>query len=286
MSKVIDVLPWVPPHRFDGRLAVYKTVEILGIILLGLFIIGPLLVLVVWAFAGTWFYPALLPQHWSFSWWHTVLSDGHFGNSIFLSFIFAPVVTAVSAVICLPAAYVFARYNFPLRRVFMVSLFAINAFPKIGLYVAMASLLYALHLMSTFLGVVIVQLLNTIVLMTWIPTAAFAGIPKAYEEAARDAGAGPLRTFLKVTLPLATPGIMVAVILSFLASLDEAQGTFLVGAPTFITMPTLMYSLVSGYPQQAAAVFSILLAIPSFVLLILVRKYVMGGSLAAGFRLH
>lgn len=260
--------------------------QVIGLILLGVFILGPLVVLIVWAFAGKWFYPALLPQQWSLSWWHTVLSDGHFAHSIVLSFIFAPVVTAVSAFVCLPAAYAFARYKFPMRRVFMVSLFAINAFPKMGLYIAMAGLLYALHLMSTFLGVVIVQLLNTIVVMTWIPTAAFASIPRAYEEAARDMGAGPVRTFIQVTLPLALPGILVALILSFLASLDEAQGTFLVGAPTFITMPTLMYTLVNGYPHQAAAVFSIILAVPSFILLLFVRKYVTGGSLAAGFRLH
>ena len=85
---------------------------------------------------------------------------------------------------------------------------------------------------------------------------------------------------------MATPG-MVRWILPPLASLDEAQGAILSrGARNFITMPTLMYTLVNGYPQQAAAVFAILLAIPSFVLMLFVRKYVTGGSLAAGFRLH
>jgi putative spermidine/putrescine transport system permease protein len=269
-----------------GKRIAGNTVTLLGIILLGLFILAPLIVLVIYAFAKAWFFPALLPQQWSFYWWGNVLSDGHFGHSVLLSFMFAPVVTLVSAVICLPAAYAFARYNFPLRRVFLVSLFAINAFPKMGLYIAMATLLYALHLMSTFVGVVIVQMLNTIVVMTWIPTAAFAGVPKALEEAARDAGAGPIQTFFRITLPVALPGILVALILSFLASLDEAQGTFLVGAPNFITMPTLMYTLVNGYPIQAAAVFSILLAIPSVALLLLVRRYVTGGTLAAGFKLR
>ena len=86
--------------------------------------------------------------------------------------------------------------------------------------------------METFLGVVIVQLIGTIVFMTWIPTAAFSAVPRSLEEAARDVGAGPLRVFFRVTFPLAAPGIMVAVILTFLASFDEAQGTFLVGVPT------------------------------------------------------
>ena len=51
-------------------------------------------------------------------------------------------------------------------------------------------------------------------------------------------------------------------------------------------MPTQMYTLVLNYPPQVAAVFSILLAIPSAVLLLLVRKHVMGGQLAEGFQIR
>jgi putative spermidine/putrescine transport system permease protein len=253
---------------------------------LGIFILGPLVILFLWAFADSWFYPALLPHAWTFSWWQQILLNGDIGHSILLSFIFAPVVTLVSAIICLPAAYAFARFKFPGQRTFLVSLFATNAFPKMGLYITLAGLLYAFGLMDSFWGVVLVQLLNTIVIMTWIPSAAFAAVPRELEDAAHDAGAGQWTTFWRVTLPLARSGILVALILAFLASLDEAQGTFLVGAPDYITMPVQMYSLVSNYPQQAAAVFSIVLSIPSFVLLLLVRRYILGGTLAAGFRLR
>jgi putative spermidine/putrescine transport system permease protein len=207
-------------------------------------------------------------------------------SSIGLSFTFAPIVTVASAAVCLPAAYAFARYQFPGRRTLLISIFATNAFPKMGLYIAMAGLFYWLNLMATFLGVVIVQLLGTIVFMTWIPSAAFAAVPRSLEEAARDAGAGPLRVFARVAFPLAAPGILVAMILSFLAAFDEAQGTFLVGAPSYITMPTRMYELVNNYPEQIAAVFAIILAVPSVVLLLLVRKHVMGGYLAEGFQLR
>ncbi|HEY6054180.1 MAG TPA: ABC transporter permease subunit, partial [Gaiellaceae bacterium] len=165
-------------------------------------------------------------------------------------------------------------------------LFATNAFPKIGLYISMAGVFFWLNLMGTFMGVVFVQLIGTIVFMTWIPAAAFSAVPRSLEEAARDVGAGPLRVFFKVTFPLAAPGILVAMILAFLASFDEAQGTFLVGVPTYITMPTEMYTLVLNYPEQAAAVFSILLAIPSVILMSLARRHVMGGKLAEGFQIR
>jgi putative spermidine/putrescine transport system permease protein len=219
-------------------------------------------------------------------WWGEVFKDPNLLSSVRLSFQFALTTMIVSAVICLPAAYAFSRFEFPGRRIFLVGLFATNAFPKMGLFVALASLFYAFNLMSTFVGVVIVHVLGTVVFMTWIPAAAFAAVPRSYEEAARDAGAGRFTVLRKVTLPLALPGITVALIMSFLASFDEAQGTYLVGNPEFITMPTQMYTLVLNYPPQVAAVFSIMLAIPSAVLLLLVRKHVMGGQLAEGFQIR
>jgi putative spermidine/putrescine transport system permease protein len=256
------------------------------VVALLLFMVGPLIWLALRAFSGIWQYPQFFPSHWTVQWWRSVFADKSLGRSIKLSFEFAPVVTFASAAICLPAAYAFSRFNFPGRRFLLVSLFATNAFPKIGLYISMAGVFYSLNLMGTFLGVVIVQLIGTIVFMTWIPTAAFSAIPRSLEEAARDVGAGPLRVFFRVTFPLAAPAIFVAMILSFLASFDEAQGTFLVGVPKYITMPTEMYTLVLNYPEQVAAVFALLLALPSVLLMALVRKHVMGGKLAEGFQLR
>jgi len=248
--------------------------------------VGPLVWLMLRAFSGLWQFPRFLPSHWTLQWWRSVFDDKTLAHSIRLSFEFAIVVTIVSSLICVPAAYSFSRFNFTGRRVLLVSLFATNAFPKIGLYVSMAWVFYSLNLMGTFTGVVIVQLIGTIVFMTWIPAAAFSSVPRSLEEAARDVGAGPLRVFFRVTFPLAAPGIFVAMILSFLAAFDEAQGTFLVGIPNYITMPTEMYTLVLNYPEQAAAVFSILLAIPSVVLMSFARKHVMGGRLAEGFQIR
>ncbi len=279
-----------PPTRSAGpgrrRAPLGKVLSGLFMLVLAVFILGPLSWLGIRAFATNWTYPNLMPDGWTLSWWQTVFDDPNLKSSVVLSFEFAFVTMFVSAVICLPAAYAFARFDFPGRRVFLIGLFATNAFPKIGLFVALASLFYAFNLMSTFVGVLIVHVLGTIVFMTWIPAAAFASVPRSYEEAARDAGAGRFTVLRKVTLPLALPGITVALIMSFLASFDEAQGTYLVGNPDYITMPTQMYALVLNYPPQVAAVFSILLAIPSAVLLLIVRKHVMGGQLAEGFQIR
>lgn len=268
-----------------GRIA-GRALLILLAIVIAIFMLGPLIWLGVRAFATTWTYPNLLPDGLTLDWWGVVFSDEGLFTAMQNTLFFAPITVLVSAVVCLPAAYAFSRFNFPGRRIFLIGLFATNAFPKMGLFVSMATVFYGLNLMETALGIVIVHVIGTVVFMTWIPAAAFSAVPRSLEDAARDSGAGRIRVFFNVTLPLALPGILVAAVMSFLASFDEAQGTYLIGAPSYMTMPTEMYSLVLNYPKQVSAVFAILLSIPSVLLLLLTRKYIMGGQLAEGFQIR
>jgi putative spermidine/putrescine transport system permease protein len=271
------LLPW-------AAAAFRRAVGAAALLALASFILGPLLTLLVWAFAGTWLFPNLLPEF-SLRWWAFVLGNADVGKAIRMSLLSAPTATLISAVICIPAAYAFARLEFPAKRALLLSFLSANAFPKIGLYVSIATLLYRLDLMDTFTGVVLIQLVNTLLFMIWIPTGTFRGINRNLEEAARDAGAGPLRTFFQITLPIALPGIIVAGLFAFIAAFDEAQGTLIVGTPNHMTMPVLMYNLVLSYPQPVGAVFSILLSLPSLVLLLFAQRYLRAGYLAAGYSL-
>ena len=261
-----------------------RALELGAFLALAAFILGPLLTLLVWAAAGTWLFPNLLPEF-SLRWWYYVLGNENVVKAIRMSFLSAPVATLLSAVICIPAAYAFARLEFPGRRLLLLSFLSANAFPKIGLYVSIATLFYRLNLMDTFAGVVMIQLINTLLFMIWIPTGTFRGINRNLEDAARDVGAGPLRTFFNITLPIALPGLIVASLFAFLAAFDEAQGTLIVGTPNHMTMPVMMYTLVLSYPQPVGAVFSVLLSLPSLLFLLLAQRYLRAGYLAAGYSL-
>lgn len=154
-----------------------------------------------------------------------------------------------------------------------------------GIYVSMAILFYKMKLIGTVPGVIIVHMINSMMLMIMIPSASFRAIPLQQEEAARDIGAKPLTVFRKITLPQAMPGIIVASIYTFLGSLEEAQGTLLVGFPEISTMATAMYGVILDYPIQAGAVFSLILMLPSLVLIVIFRKYLSAKTLGEGFRM-
>ena len=261
-----------------------KALTLILVLAFGAFLLLPLWTLALWAVTERWLYPGLVPQQFGLKWWAWVFSNADIGKAAFWSLTTAPTVTLLSAVICLPAAYAFARFEFPLKRFFYVALLASNAFPKLGLYIAIAAFFFQLNLIGTFWCVVLVQLVNALVVMIWIPSAAFASVPRELEEAARDVGASPLRIFFSVTLPISMPGIIVALILTFLGALDESQATLIIGTPEITTLPVQMYTLVSSYPEPVGAVFSVLLATPSVLLLLLARRYLLAGYLAAGFK--
>ncbi|MDB5076400.1 MAG: polyamine transporter, permease component, partial [Chloroflexi bacterium] len=188
-------------------------------------------------------------------------------DSIKLSLETATVVMLFSTVLCLPAAYAFARFRFAGRQPLLLAFLAANAFPKFGLYVTILTIFYQINFNDTVQGIVAIQMIETLVFMIWIPATAFQNIDRSLEEAALDAGCSRIGTVLRITLPLAAPAIAVAMLLSFVAALDESQGTLIVGLPDNVTMPLIMYNAVNSYAQPEGAVFALMLSIPSLLLL-------------------
>src|SRR5262249_42427196 len=184
----------------------------------------------------------------------------------------------------LPAAYAFARIRFRGRQPLLLSFLATNAFPRFGLYVSIAAVFFRLNLVGTVTGVALIQLVNTLLLMIWIPTAAFQGVDRALEEAALDVGASRLRVFFQITLPLVLPALVAAVLLVFINTFYEAQGALIIGLPGVRTLPVLMYALIlQDVIPQNGAILSLLLWIPSVVLLLFAQRLLRGGYLTAGF---
>lgn len=247
-------------------------------------IIFPLLVVGTWAFTNVWRYPAVIPQEFGLRFWNQTLARADVWQSISMSLSLAFSVTLISAVICLPAAYAFARMDFPGRNILFFSFLAGQAFPKFGLLVAIAGIFLQLNLIGTFWGVVLIQLVGTLLFMIWIPVAAFQSVDRRMEEAARDVGASPLRVFWSITLPQAGPTIAAAILLSFVGTFYETEGAWLIGAPAIRTMPVLMISFINNQPViQYGAVLSVLLWIPSFFALLFARRVINSGSFARGF---
>lgn len=274
------------PRRFYHAVGKRKFWEFIILAVFIIFFYGPLLNMVMLAFADKYEVPHVMPQQWGFDWWRYIFRQRSLVTSMIQSFIIAIITTIVSMIFCIPAAYSIARFKYKGRKLFMLSFLLTNAFPKLGIYTSVAVLFYRYGLMGTYPGVVIIHMINSMMFMVWLPASAFRSVHRQQEEAARDVGAGPVRTFFKVTLPMAMPGISVATLYTFLGSMEEAQGTMLVGMGRIQTMPVAMYGIIlDSSAVQIGAVFAILLILPSVVMIFLMRKYIGPEAIAGGFKM-
>ncbi len=97
--------------------------------------------------------------------------------------------------------------------------------------------------------------------------ARLVGIDKSLEEAARDLGASPARTFWDITLPLIMPAVLSGCILAFAMSFDDVVISLFVTGPTLSTLPIKVYTQIkTGVTPEINALCTMILFVVVIVL--------------------
>ncbi|MBT9290759.1 ABC transporter permease [Prosthecodimorpha staleyi] len=246
-------------------------------IALGLFafaVLGPLANLVLWSVAERWYTPFKLPVVYGFRYWEAVFRPtGDAMASLATSIEIALLTVVFAFAISIPAGYALGRLRLPGRLVLLILFMLPQAFPSVAIYMNVARIFYAFGWTGTVAGVVAVHTVHGLVYSVWIAAAAFAAIDRDLELAARNLGASAWRTFLTVTLPLATPGLMASAVFVFLESLDEFTGTFFVGVPQVSTLPLLLYNASMGGNYQIASITALILLVPSILFMLVIERF-------------
>lgn len=265
-----------------------KALELAGLVVLGLGIIGPMLGLVLWSVARRWYWPHALPQEVGLDYWRQALGLERslaigavsITGSLWTSLRIALVVVAVVMAISIPSGYALARLRLPVKPLILLLFLMPHAFPQQPVFVNLLAIFTRAGLAGTVSGVMLVHIVVALVYAVWITTSTFRAIPPELEEAARSVGASPLRTFARITLPLAAPGLAASAVFVFLTSLDEFTGTFFIGLPFVTTLPMLLYSS-SGYNLQFASVLALVLLVPSVLFMVLIERVLKAEHLGA-----
>ena len=193
-----------------------------------------------------------------------------------LSFTIAPLVVLFSALISIPAAYVVGTKEFKGKR-FIENLVLVPLIvPPIASGIGLLAMYTQWGLIGNYWGVVLVHMIGGIPYMFRSVAAAFESIDPALEEASRTLGATRLKTILKIYIPLVSPGVLAGSIFTFAWSLNEFVLTLLVGLPNITTLPVQIFHYVGGYyiaPAPASAL-SVILIIPSVIIVLLLEKYI------------
>jgi len=185
----------------------------------------------------------LLPTHFSFSNFTTIWATG-FGGNLTESLLIAGGATVLVLLVAVPAAYYSARHRFRGRTVFLLLVLATQMLQPAAMLVGIQREFSSFNLPPT-LSLILVNAGFNLAFAVWIMTAYFASIPVELEEAAMIDGASRLGALGRVTIPLALPGIVTALIFTFIAAWNE-----------FIVALTLSLGLASNHQPLTVAIDS------------------------------
>jgi len=256
-----------------------------GYLTLTLFL--PVAIVALWAFydpAVGWFPPDIIPRSFSLSAWREVLADRSILPAAALSLFVSVLVTALTGALAFPTAWALAQFPFRLKRLVEIFVLAPVIVPGIVVAISLGEIFFRFGIAGTVLGVILVQIVGTLPFMIRILAATLEGIPNELIFAARTLGATPLRAVLRIALPLAWPGFAAGGLLTFIASFEEFEKSFMVGAPKVRTLAVQLWSYLGGevLVLPTAAVVTFILLTPMLVIFVIAERIGKDDVMAAG----
>jgi arabinogalactan oligomer / maltooligosaccharide transport system permease protein len=196
--------------------------------------------------------------------------------------LFVAVLNAVgSVVITSLIAYAFSRYKFIGRKYGLYMFLLLQMFPALMGMVALYILLNTIGLTDSLWGLLIIYLGGQIPFNAWLVKGYFDTIPKELDEAAKIDGAGHLRIFWTIMLPLAKPILAVVALFNFMAPfMDFLLPRIVLTSPENYTLALGLYNFINdqfstNFTRFAAG--AILIALPIALVFLVLQRYLISG---------
>ena len=265
----------------------YKIVEALATQVMMIAIVGPFFFIFFFMFwnslkpdylffePGTWVFDPMWSNY------IDVYEQSDLVRNIGNSLIISSLATLIGLGCGLLTAYTVARYN--LQKLAMAILLT-RMVPYITALVPFWIVYKHVGLLNTYTGLILSHLVITIPFGVWIMIGFIEDIPKDLEEAAWIDGASRTQAFLKVVLPLATPGMVATAILCFIFSWNNFQLALVLGGFDVSTAPVSVFKYADpeagGSGQMMAA--ATMVTIPVFFIVLAIQKQLAAGLTVGG----
>jgi multiple sugar transport system permease protein len=256
--------------------------------LIGFVFLFPYLVMVLIALRpqnelreAVWF-----PSKWDFS-AITGFWSGGLADNLLVSLQVALGSTLLVLVVALPAAYYTARHNFRGRNFFLILVLITQMFQPTAMVVGIYREFFQFGMVDSVLSLILVNGGFNLAFAVWILNAYFSSIPRELEEAAFIDGNGRMGALFRVTLPLAMPGVITALIFTFIAAWNEfVVALTLTTSPENQPLPVALHSYMGQYSVDWQGLFagSVIATIPVIILFALIERKVVGGLTAGSIK--
>ncbi len=248
---------------------------------------------------------ALLPAEYTLANFRLILSGGRSKGPIFEQVTYLPksveqfplafrnslavglAVTVVTLAAAALSAYTLARLGLRWTRVLLQASLVSRMVPLIVLMVPLYVLFRSYGLLNSLTGVVVAEvgLLLPYAILILVPY--FGSFPADLEDAARIDGCTRWQAFLRIVLPLSTPGLAACGVILFILSWHELLiPLILVSRPELMTVPVVLAGLVSDYFVFFTLMMAICLLglLPTLALVLALQKWVVRGLVAGALK--
>lgn len=223
---------------------------------------------------------SLIPENWTLSSYRELFTEQPFlrwmGNSLLVSAIVTLTGVAMAAI----GGYALSRFKFVGRQAMMLSILTTQMFPATMLLLPLYILIAKLHLVNTFLGLMIFYVSTALPFCIWQMKGFYDTIPPSLEEAARIDGCSQMSAFWRIILPIAVPGLVITALFSFMTAWSEyivaaqvLQDTELFTLP--LGIKSFQASMSTQWGLYAAA--SIMVSVPVVIVFLGLSRYLVSG---------
>ncbi|MGN7798034.1 carbohydrate ABC transporter permease [Leifsonia sp. 22587] len=268
-------------------------VKVIAGIVIALVFIAPYLIMLVGSFKSRnnilAVPPTYLPEQWHPENYLTMWStpETPLPYNLISTIVIAVFATALVLVVCVPAAYYTARFRFPGRGIFLFLVIVTQMLQPTVLATGLFKEMVALGINDTWLAMILVNAAFNLAFAIWIMHSFFSGVPKEIDEAAQLDGAGKWTVLFRVQLPLVWPGIVTAIIYTFVASWNEfAASLVILSTDANQPLSVALTKFVGQYDAAWQYVFavSVVAVIPVVILFMLIEKRLVGGLTAGSVK--
>ena len=219
--------------------------------------------------------------------WESAKSDFNFFRWAWNSFLVAVMTTAVSMVIALSGGYAMSRFSFLGKRSLGYLILISQVLPGSVMVIPLYIVLNGMSLLNTHLGLVLAYVTFAIPFCTWMIKGFFDSIPRSLDESGLVEGCTVHQVFLRIVLPLSTPGIAATGIFSFIAGWNEYlfAGVFLRSYDLW-TLSLGISRFRGPYTTDWATIMagSVMIALPIVVLFLVLQRYMVSGMTAGAVK--
>ena len=217
---------------------------------------------------------------------YIALFQGKFARSFGNSLIVSVATTLISLVLGVPAAYALSRAGFQADKGIALWVLTTRMAPPIAFAIPFFLTYRYIGLIDTLLGLMIIYLTFNLSLVIWMMRTFFDGLPRSLEEAAEIDGAGPWGAFLRITLPLAGPGLATTAIFCFLFAWNDFFFALVLTRSRAQMAPVAIVNFMNyeGWEWGKIAAGGTLIMLPVVIFSLLVRRYLIRGLTAGAIK--